>query len=335
MLVVVIAVDASRAHRELPRVAALRARRRSPRTRCTSRRTSPGSVAVLVGLLLVRGRRARARTPSAALFVAALVVVAALRLARQSIDVLMDRSGARGRRAHPRRARQARRARGAAPRARAPGGRAPLRRPRGGRAARHRRDARRTRSPTTSRSVVERALGGRRRGRARGADARPRATSASAPPPPRGAFPEVREVHNVRVMRLPDGYELSLHVKLPRELSLDGGARRGRAAGGARSATRCRSCATCTRTSSRSRAPTGRSTPPTRRHRHRARGDRVGGAALHGRRPLDVTFRDGEQGRVALVTVEPPGRAAAALRAPARRARSRRPCASAARRSPT
>jgi divalent metal cation (Fe/Co/Zn/Cd) transporter len=32
--------------------------------------------------------------------------------------------------------------------------------------------------------------------------------------------PEVREVHNVRVMHLPDGYELSLHVKLPSELSL-------------------------------------------------------------------------------------------------------------------
>ena len=28
-------------------------------------------------------------------------------------------------------------------------------------------------------------------------------------------------MHNVRVMRLPDGYELSLHVKLPRDLSLD------------------------------------------------------------------------------------------------------------------
>jgi divalent metal cation (Fe/Co/Zn/Cd) transporter len=44
---------------------------------------------------------------------------------------------------------------------------------------------------------------------------RERATAAA------GAIPEVREVHNVRVMRLPDGYELSLHVKLPRELSLD------------------------------------------------------------------------------------------------------------------
>jgi len=34
--------------------------------------------------------------------------------------------------------------------------------------------------------------------------------------------PEVREVHNVRVMHLPEGYELSLHVKLPRDLSLTG-----------------------------------------------------------------------------------------------------------------
>ena len=33
-------------------------------------------------------------------------------------------------------------------------------------------------------------------------------------------IPEVREVHNVRVMRVGEAYELSLHVKLPRELSL-------------------------------------------------------------------------------------------------------------------
>ena len=49
---------------------------------------------------------------------------------------------------------------------------------------------------------------------------RPRAGCASAPPPPRSTVPEVREVHNVRVMRVGDAYELSLHVKLPRELSL-------------------------------------------------------------------------------------------------------------------
>ena len=43
---------------------------------------------------------------------------------------------------------------------------------------------------------------------------RERATAAAA------AVPEVREVHNVRVMRVGDAYELSLHVKLPRDLSL-------------------------------------------------------------------------------------------------------------------
>ena len=69
--------------------------------------------------------------------------------------------------------------------------------------------------------VVERALGGAdvvvhvEPTEAEG-DIRERATAAAA-----GAIPEVREVHNVRVMRLPDGYELSLHVKLPRDLSLD------------------------------------------------------------------------------------------------------------------
>ena len=43
---------------------------------------------------------------------------------------------------------------------------------------------------------------------------RERATAAAA------AVPEVREVHNVRVMRIGDENEVSLHVKLPRELSL-------------------------------------------------------------------------------------------------------------------
>ena len=43
---------------------------------------------------------------------------------------------------------------------------------------------------------------------------RERATAAAA------AVPEVREVHNVRVMRVGDAYEVSLHVKLPRELTL-------------------------------------------------------------------------------------------------------------------
>jgi cation diffusion facilitator family transporter len=43
---------------------------------------------------------------------------------------------------------------------------------------------------------------------------RERSTAAAA------AVPEVREVHNVRVMRVGSAYEVSLHVKLPRELNL-------------------------------------------------------------------------------------------------------------------
>jgi cation diffusion facilitator family transporter len=43
---------------------------------------------------------------------------------------------------------------------------------------------------------------------------RERATAAAL------TIPEVREVHNVRVMRVGEAHELSLHVKLPRELSL-------------------------------------------------------------------------------------------------------------------
>ena len=50
-----------------------------------------------------------------------------------------------------------------------------------------------------------------------------------------------------------------------------------------------------------------------------------------GSSPLAVSFRDGEQGRVALVTVSLPGDQPLPVGPPARRARSRRRCASAAR----
>ncbi len=50
-----------------------------------------GSLAVLVGLLLVRAGEPAADA-AAALFVAVLVVIAALRLAKNSVDVLMDRT---------------------------------------------------------------------------------------------------------------------------------------------------------------------------------------------------------------------------------------------------
>jgi divalent metal cation (Fe/Co/Zn/Cd) transporter len=45
-------------------------------------------------------------------------------------------------------------------------------------------------------------------------DLRERATVAAL------SVPDVREIHNVRVMQVDGGFELSLHVKLPRGLSL-------------------------------------------------------------------------------------------------------------------
>src|SRR4051812_33034465 len=176
-----------------------------------------GSVAVLIGLILVS-----AGTPSAdaaaALFVAALVILSALPLARQSVDVLMDRPeleteqqirGARARLPEPVELRRIR--------VRQAAGRyfadlvvgVPS-------------DAGVTQAHAIADSVeraVQEALPPSdvvvhvEPAESTG-DLRERATAAAS------GVPEVREVHNVRVMHLPDGYELSLHVKLPNELSL-------------------------------------------------------------------------------------------------------------------
>jgi len=131
-------------------------------------------------------------------------------------------------------------------------------------------------------------------------DIRERATAAAA------ALPEVREVHNVRVMRLPEGYELSLHAKLPRELSLD------------------EAHAAVERLEQRVKAQVPElkivhthieplaqmdwASAPT------SDDTAVELAAIEsavkrftGSAPLRVAFRDGEQGRVALVTVSLPG----------------------------
>jgi divalent metal cation (Fe/Co/Zn/Cd) transporter len=154
----------------------------------------------------------------AALFVAALVVAAALRLARQSVDVLMDRTelGAEDR------------IRGALARLEEP---LELRRIRVRQAAgRHfadlvvavPSDAGVTQAHAIAddvERVVEESLPGADvvvhvEPSETSGDLRELATAAAS------SVPEVREVHNVRVMHLPEGYELSLHVKLPRELSL-------------------------------------------------------------------------------------------------------------------
>jgi cation diffusion facilitator family transporter len=302
VLVVVIVVDASRA------ITSFRTSRRYGSAALAANAlhfTSDlaGSIAVLVGLLLVRAGEPSADA-AAALFVAVLVVLAAIRLAKQSIDVLMDRAVAdaderiRAALAQAEEQVELRRVR-----VRQAGGR-------------HfvdlvvgvAMDAGVTQAHAVAdriEDVVERALGG--------ADVvvhvepteveggiRERATAAA------GAIPEVREVHNVRVMRLPEGFELSLHVKLPRDLSLDDAhnaverlEERVRA-----EVPELRTVHTHIEPLARTdwaSAPTSDDTAVERAAIESAV-KRYTGAA-----PLDVTFRDGEQGRVALVTVSLPG----------------------------
>jgi divalent metal cation (Fe/Co/Zn/Cd) transporter len=240
----------------------------------------------------------------AALFGGVLVVLAAIRLAKQSIDVLMDRAVAdaddriRAALAQADEDVEVRRVR-----ERQAGGRhfvdlvvgVPM-------------DTGVTQAHSVAdriEDVVERALGGAdvvvhiEPAEAEGG-IRERATAAAA------SIPEVREVHNVRVMRLREGYELSLHVKLPRELSLDD-------AHGAveRLEERIRAevpelkmvhthIEPLARTDWAS-APTSDDTAVERAAVESAVKRYTGTA------PLDVTFRDGEQGRVALVTVSLPG----------------------------
>jgi cation diffusion facilitator family transporter len=216
VLAVVIALDASRALAS--RRAALRFS--SPAFAANALHFASdlgGSVAVLIGLILVAAGEPSADA-AAALFVAVLVVAAAVRLARQSVDVLMDRTEVEaeqrirsvlGKLAEP----------------------VELRRIRVRHAAgRHfadlvlavPSDAGVTQAHAIAdevEQVVEESLPGSdvvvhvEPSEVTG-DLRERATAAAS------SVPEVREVHNVRVMHLPDGYELSLHVKLPSELSL-------------------------------------------------------------------------------------------------------------------
>jgi cation diffusion facilitator family transporter len=300
VLAVVIAIDAWRA---------LASRRAARRHRSAAFAANAlhfgsdlaGSLAVLTGLVFVAAGEPRADAV-AALFVAVLVVIAAVRLARQSVDVLMDRAAV-----------------DAGERIRAALEQLPveLRRARVRHAAgRHfadlvvavPSDAGVTQAHAVAdevEEVVERALGG--------ADVvvhvepsepsgglRERATAAAS------SVPEVREVHNVRAMHLADGFELSLHVKLPRELSLT------------------EAHDVVERLEARVRAEV----PELRRvHTHieplartdwarkPASGDTATERAaiedtvrrVTGGNPSSVSFRDGERGRIALVTISLPG----------------------------
>jgi cation diffusion facilitator family transporter len=174
-----------------------------------------GTSAVVVGLVLVAAGEPRADAV-AAIVVAVVVLLAAARLARQSVDVLMDRTSGEAE--------------------------ASIRRALAGQPV----DVRRVRirhaagrdfvdmvvaasadaglaQAHTIADELEEAVRGELPGadvlvhvepRASGGDLRERATSAAL------TVPDVREVHNVRVMQVDGHHELSLHVKLPRTLSL-------------------------------------------------------------------------------------------------------------------
>ena len=302
VLALVIAVDTSRT------IVSYRAARRyqSPALAANALHFGSdlaGSFAVLVGLVLVSSGE-RWADSAAALFVAVIVVLVALRLAKQSVDVLMDRSaGDADERIRAALAQLEEQVELRRVRVRHAAGRhfvdivvgVPL-------------DTGVSQAHALAdriEELVERALGDAdvvvhvEPSDAEG-DVRERATAAAS------AIPEVREVHNVRVMRLPEGYELSLHVKLPRELSLE-------EAHGAveRLEQRVREEVPeleYVHTHIEPLAPTDWASAPAtddtevEREAIEAAVRRVTGSS-----PLTVSFRDGEQGRVALVTVSLPG----------------------------
>jgi cation diffusion facilitator family transporter len=214
---IVIVIDASRAF--VSRRAALRFRSAAFQANALHFAGDlAGSVAVLLGLLLAAGGYPNGDS-AAALFVAALVLIAAVRLMRRNVDVLMDRAPADATEA----AREAIRAIEPAVvlkrlRMRQAAGRhfmdVVIGVPAGaavgqGHAAADAVEAAVQRALPESDVVVhvepetrEEALG-------------ERASAAAL------SVPRVREVHNVRVVNLGDANEVSLHLKLPGELTLE------------------------------------------------------------------------------------------------------------------
>jgi cation diffusion facilitator family transporter len=215
VLAVVIGVDASRA------VISRRAARRYHSAALSSNALHfasdlGGSLAVLIGLVFVALGEPRADAV-AALIVGAIVLVAAARLARQSIEVLMDRADADSEEAVRRALEEF--------------GDIEVRRMRSRHAAGRdfvdlvvavSADAGLAQAHTTAdaiESAIRRQLPGSDvlvhvEPRAVEGDLRERATAAAL------SVPEVREVHNVRIMQIDASPELSLHVKLPRDLAL-------------------------------------------------------------------------------------------------------------------
>jgi cation diffusion facilitator family transporter len=174
-----------------------------------------GTLAVVVGLIFVAAGEPRADAV-AALIVAGIVCLMAGRLVKRSVDVLMDRASEEA-------ATSVRRA--------LEGMQVEVRRLRIRHAAGRdfvelvvalSADAGLAQAHTTA-DAIEDAIRAELPGadvvvhvepRAVEGDLRERATVAAL------SVPDVREIHNVRVMQVDGGYELSLHVKLPRGLSL-------------------------------------------------------------------------------------------------------------------
>ena len=177
-----------------------------------------GSIAVLVGLLLVAGRLSRAATRSRRSSSPCSCSLAAARLIRGNIDVLMDRAPAAAEAA----ARAAIAELGPTVelrrlRMRQAGGRqfadvvigVP---PVGRRSARV--TPRRTRSRRRSSGRCRAATSSCTSSRSSEADLRERAHAAAA------AVPGVREIHNLALVEVDGRTELSLHLKLPGDMTL-------------------------------------------------------------------------------------------------------------------
>ncbi len=262
-----------------------------------------GSVAVLIGLALVALGHP-AGDAIAALVVAAIVMVAAGRLASDSAQVLMDRASADAdvavRRAlEPHAASvEVRRVR-----VRHAAGRAFVDLVVGLSA-----DSGLAQAHTTA-DEIEDAVQGELPGAdvvvhveplSPGGDLRERATIAAL------GVPDVREVHNVRVMHVDGGYELSLHVKLPRDLAL------GEAHGVVERLEQAISGAvpelSTVHTHFEPLAQTDWASRPPRDEveQERLAIDEVV-RRVTGHAPAAVRLRDGEQGRVALISILLPG----------------------------
>jgi cation diffusion facilitator family transporter len=302
VLVVVIVIDASRA------LVSLRVSREYNSAALAANALHfasdlAGSLAVLVGLVLVRSG-VQSADSVAALFVAVLVIFAAIRLARDSVDVLMDRAPAESTEAIERALATLE-------------GRAKVRRVRTRQAA--------------GRNFVDLVVGvapdaGIQQAHATADDIESTVRSALPntdvlvhvePLDAEGSLrerasaaalnvPEVREVHNVRVMHVGDGYELSLHAKVQANQTLDA------------------AHATVTRVEESIHEavpelgriythiePLARTDWTRKPGPDEVADDRaaIEDAVRHytGEDPLEILFRDSERGRIAFVTIGLPG----------------------------